>query len=69
MTDTVTLAETKVMTLVYIKEQYSQHIQAITLIDNEDIADAIAALLERTGAKVECIDVPIWPNMRKEGDQ
>lgn len=58
----------KTMTLIYIKGRYSEKIEAITLVDNATVADSLTALIERTGAKAEVIDVPIWPNMRKQGE-
>ena len=60
-------APTKVpcMTLIYIRDKYSNKIEAITLVDNEDVANSLTALIERTGADAEIIDVPIWPNMKE----
>lgn len=56
------------MTLIYIKDKYSEKITPITLVDNELVADSLTALIEQTGAKAQVIDVPIWPNMKKEED-
>lgn len=58
----------RVMTLVYIKGEYGARMKPIFLVEDEKEADAITALIERSGAKVEIIDVPIWPDVKKEED-
>lgn len=59
---------TRTMTLIAVKDQYASKFQPLTLVDNAETAKSIADLLGRTSAKVEIIAVPIWPEIRTEGD-
>lgn len=61
-----TPAKITYMTLLYIGDRYTSKVTPITLVNNETEANALRVLIERTGAKVEVIDVPIWPNLKEE---
>ncbi len=59
---------TRKMTLIAVKDQYASKFKPLTLVDSESAAKSIKDLLERTNAKVEIIEVPIWPEIRKEDE-
>lgn len=54
------------MTRLYIREPYSYKIYEITLVSDATQVNALIALIERSGAKVKAIDVPIRPNIKEE---
>lgn len=56
------------MTLIYIKDQYGNKFTAIALVEDEKTANAVTSLIERSGAKANCVDVPIWPDIKAEED-
>ncbi len=64
--ETPTPTKTSGMTLIYKTDQYSRKITVFTLVDNAEVAASLTALIALSGDKAEAIEVPIWPNVRKE---
>lgn len=59
----------KTMTLIYIKEKYTNKIRPLTLIEDEATADAVTSLAQAAGlGEVIIIDVPLWPEMKPEAE-
>ena len=62
-------ANVPTMKLVMVAENsYSAKMKPLTIVNNDSEGAALVALITRSGAKAQIIEVPVWPNIVKEED-